>query len=448
MLFRRADSPWSQLRLQWSGTELVSDIGSNRMSVPLTVHDDGQMDQYATLAELARRLRPEQIELRACAACIRFRFSGMSYQMSGGGMGYCTLGGAPRQAKVRVDFGCGEFSHAAGWPDDLQAADAARRAESEREPQPSRLNAFKGCLLGLLVGDALASAPDVHAMTGRMPELPDEGSVTDGRPAHFSRAVQIALACAEQLVEAGRQDLNILMPLIAERIFAGRQAASNEPPLPGASPAEGENLSAVVRPQDAGNPESEAAESPVWAVPMGLAYYRDRDRRLTVARAASILSSTYPAALEGVATTALLVAMALEKRTPQDMQKAVLEQTAQGDGKTREAFERLAGLHPENSTHEARHDGLQDARNTEDVVAAAFYCFRRSPEDFQETCLTAASFPGDSNSIASIAAGISGAFNGAGAAPASWKTAFWTKRLDRLAEDLYSVATSNSQAPR
>ena len=95
--------------------------------MPLTVHDDGQMDKYATLAELARRLRPEEIELRGCAACIRFRFSGMSYQMSGGGMGYCTLGGAPALERrcAPSTSAAGSFSHAAGWPDDLQAADAA-----------------------------------------------------------------------------------------------------------------------------------------------------------------------------------------------------------------------------------------------------------------------------------------------------------------------------------
>jgi ADP-ribosylglycohydrolase len=59
----------------------------------------------------------------------------------------------------------------------------------------------------------------------------------------------------------------------------------------------------------------------------------------------------------------------------------------------------------------------------EEAVASALYCFSRSPDDFEQTVLTAVNTDGNSDSIACIAGAIAGAFNGMGAIPISWRDA-------------------------
>ena len=64
--------------------------------------------------------------------------------------------------------------------------------------------------------------------------------------------------------------------------------------------------------------------------------------------------------------------------------------------------------------------GLGEGWVAEEAVASALYAFWRTPTDFARTVCTAANTDGDSDSIASIAGGISGAFNGRAAIPARW----------------------------
>ena len=80
--------------------------------------------------------------------------------------------------------------------------------------------------------------------------------------------------------------------------------------------------------------------------------------------------------------------------------------------------------------------GLGEGWAAGEAVASALYCDWRSPEDFQQTILTAAKTDGDADSIASI----SGAFNGAGLLPGRWR--------DELenAESLVQLATRLWQA--
>lgn len=67
-------------------------------------------------------------------------------------------------------------------------------------------------------------------------------------------------------------------------------------------------------------------------------------------------------------------------------------------------------------------DVLGDAWVAEEAIACALYCFLRSPKDYATTVLSAANCSGDSDSVACIAGGISGAYNGLAAVPERWRT--------------------------
>jgi ADP-ribosylglycohydrolase len=155
--------------------------------------------------------------------------------------------------------------------------------------------------------------------------------------------------------------------------------------------------------------------------PIGLLYWRDQEKLLEVARASSILTHGHPAGIEGAAAAALLVAMALEKKTPEKMHAKLTELLG---GRAVDLDIRLAQLPkmisypPEVALSEG---GLGESWVAEEAVVSALYCFWRSPADFAETVITAANTDGDSDSIACIAGSISGAFNGINCIPQHWR---------------------------
>ena len=68
----------------------------------------------------------------------------------------------------------------------------------------------------------------------------------------------------------------------------------------------------------------------------------------------------------------------------------------------------------------------------------ALYCFLRHPGDYKKTVLRGANTSGDSDSVACIAGGISGAYLGIAAIPDKWvrcieKTIFLEELAIRLA---------------
>jgi ADP-ribosylglycohydrolase len=169
-------------------------------------------------------------------------------------------------------------------------------------------------------------------------------------------------------------------------------------------------------------------------------YWRDRATLLEVSRASSVLTHGHPAAIEGAAAAALLVAMALEKRTPEQMHAELVRHLG---GRAAALDTRLAQLPemieqpPELALSDA---GLGEAWVAEEAVASALYCFWRSPDDFAETVITAANTDGDSDSIACIAGSISGAFNGIDAIPSHWReTVENASELFALAQKLESL---------
>ena len=80
----------------------------------------------------------------------------------------------------------------------------------------------------------------------------------------------------------------------------------------------------------------------------------------------------------------------------------------------------------------------------EEAVALALYCFLKHPGDYTKTVLRGANTNGDSDSVACIAGGISGAYLGIDAIPEKWvkhveKVQFLSTLAERLAEKAISA---------
>lgn len=440
MIYRVRNSQWRPAILECTSAEVRVRCGDLTHSAPLVTFPNGESDSYITIAQIAQQLLLEGVELKGCASCARFRFSGMSQQMSGGFAGYCGLVGfRNRRGIVPVSYGCGEHLPSDRWPDDLEKLHAERIALSDREPAPSRLPAFEGAILGLAIGDALgmpaefrrrqqileAWGPhgitdfvDEHALVWpRMPIILG----TRHPPGAYSDDTQMTLAVAEALVASGWKDLDTLMRDMGERFVEWSRSPDNNR-APGATCMQGcDNLAGGVPWRTAGVPTSKGCGSAMRVAPIGLMFWRDHVRLLDVARASSLLTHGHDAAVEGAASGALLVALAMEKKTPQAMYDALLAECAPRSEDFRTCLEKLPRFVSEEPAIALSKAGLGEGWVAEEAVVSALYCFWRSPEDYSQTVLTATNTDGDSDSIACIAGSISGAFNGVESIPLHWR---------------------------
>lgn len=130
MLYRGpGQTDWQPAEVRWEDEGVVLVAGGRTLTTPLVRFDNGDKDYYPALAAAARAALNEGIELKACANCLRFRFSGQTRQFSSGRQGYCTLiGFRKKEALVTVDYLCERHEPVPGWPDDLEAAQQARLA--------------------------------------------------------------------------------------------------------------------------------------------------------------------------------------------------------------------------------------------------------------------------------------------------------------------------------
>jgi ADP-ribosylglycohydrolase len=182
-----------------------------------------------------------------------------------------------------------------------------------------------------------------------------------------------------------------------------------------------ERLADGIEWRHAGIPESKGCGSAMRVAPIGLFLWRDIPRLLEVARASSILTHGHDAAVEGAAAAALLVGLAISKTRPEEMYRAVMQECAPRSQDFKACWEKVPQLLRTEPPEALSNRGLGEGWVAEEAVASALYCFWRSPLDFQQTVVAAANTDGDSDSIACIAGGISGAFNGLGAIPAPWQ---------------------------
>lgn len=426
-----------ELRFTKGGAELS--VGDEKLFVDADLFADGRSDGHATLQKLGARLASSGRRLVGCGSCGRFQFSGMSRDMSGGSVGYCLrVGHRNRRGTVEIQHRCGEHVYLDGWEGQGAWQLEAIRERRKRAHQERRIGSFEGAIVGLAVGDALGFPCEFRSLAQILSSFPPAGiddfvALHDPRwqggvfiagrerPAGtFSDDTQMSIAVAEALLDSPEGDVDDVMQAMARRFVEWSRADDNDR-APGNTCMTGcQNLAAGVSWRDAGVAESKGAGAPMRVVPIGLRYFRDRERLLEVARASSVLTHGHPAAVEASAAVSLAVALALEKKPAERIVEALIEECGARSMKLRLRLQQVAELRDVDPAVALGPDGLGEAWVAEEAVASALWCFVRSPNDFRLTVLTAANTQGDSDTIACIAGGLSGAFNGIDAIPRRW----------------------------
>ena len=455
---------WKRVSIRLDGQVVVLQFGPREYRCTLRSDRDSYMEGgYGALVDLSKQMEKDGLEVQGCVSCRRFRFSGMSYDCTGGWVGYCGQIRVEDQAgMVRIDDGCGEHELIPVWASDRGAAQAERVALWDKDSSPSRIAAFEGAMVGLAVGDALGFPAEFRkrrhinscfgpdGITGFVAQLDPRwvcGPIIIGEhhpPGTYSDDTQMSLAVAEALIDSGSADLDELMNAIARRFVMWSHSHENDR-APGSTCMEGcRNLESGQPWRTAGVPESKGCGSAMRVAPIGLYFWRDYRRLLKIARSSSLLTHGHDAAIEGAAAAALLVSLAVSKVKPLDMYGIILDECGPRSADFRRCLERLPSFLEAEPAQALSADGLGEGWVAEEAVASALYCFLRSPEDFRQTVLTAANTDGDSDSIACIAGAISGAFNGLNSIPKDWRTGLENAQVIRdVGRKLWELAPAS-----
>jgi len=283
---------------------------------------------------------------------------------------------------------------------------------------------YQGAIVGLAVGDALGF-PVEFIGSAEIRHRHGPKGITDFVASHshppgtYTDDTQMSLAVAAALVRAGRGSLDEVMAAIATELLKWSTSPENDR-APGSTTMSACRRLAAGRPwRESGIPESKGNGSTIRTAPIGLYYHDDLPTLIEIARHSSLITHGHPSAVAGAIANAVAVASALGDISPDCVLPTIIEATEAISGefvhKLRQVPEVLA-LPPDGAF-----DVLGDAWVAEEAVACALYCFLRSPRDFRTTVLTGANASGDSDSVACIAGGLSGAYNGVSAIREEWR---------------------------
>jgi ADP-ribosylglycohydrolase len=290
--------------------------------------------------------------------------------------------------------------------------------------EKKREDRYAGCMVGLAVGDALGYPTEFMKLDQIYRKYGPEGikdfdKVGRHKPGTYTDDTQMTLAVARALLSAGKEDDLGLFKRMAEEFVKWSQSPDNDRAPGNTCMAACRRLAEGVPPLVAGIPESKGCGSVMRVAPVGLYYHGDTEKLLEVAVNQSRLTHRHPAALAASAAGALAVSLALARVDPTEWIRYIGAYVA---GKSDEMDRKLMQLEevlllsPEEAL-----PMLGEGWVAEEALTCALYCFMKSPADYRRTVLTGANTNGDSDSIASIAGGLSGAYNGVGAIPEAWK---------------------------
>ncbi|HEY1958339.1 MAG TPA: ADP-ribosylglycohydrolase family protein [Polyangiaceae bacterium] len=326
-----------------------------------------------------------------------------------------------------------------------------------------RSGAYEGSILGLAIGDALGFPAEFRRREQILAAFGEEGLVdfvalhdprwpprphiaSKAHPAGtFSDDTQMTIALAEALLEAD-DDLDAQMNAIARRFVAWSSSDDNDRAPGNACMTGCHALARGVPWREAGVADSKGCGSAMRVAPIGLLWHDDLERVLAVARAQAVLTHRHDAGVEGAAAAALLVALAMQDRTPEEMYEAVARECSPRSRDFAACWSKLPAMRDAPPEHALSARGLGEGWLAEEAVASAFYCVWRTPDDFARVVTTAATTDGDSDSLACIAGSIAGARLGSDAIPEKWRRG--VEGADALVDLARRIAATSERRPR
>ncbi len=331
-----------------------------------------------------------------------------------------------------------------------------------------RIDRFRGCIVGLAVGDALGHPTEfistVSAIRQRFGPRGIREFAAQGRhPAGtFTDDTQMTVSVLRALVRHGHSDLDALMTCLGQEFVAWSVHPDNNR-APGGTCLTG--CRAFARGgswKAAGVKESKGCGAAMRAAPIGL-FCTDDEQLVRLAAAQSVLTHSHPTGIASSVAAAAAVAHVARGGALSGLLDFVTRCVERCDdalllelGATPELVKRLGNREQLKLLERTRAALSRDTDDVcsllggawvgEEAVATALWCVLKAEGDFEEAIVRGATSSGDSDSIACIAGSICGALEGYAAIPERFATRVEKgAALDVLAQYLYWVSSTGLQ---
>jgi poly(ADP-ribose) glycohydrolase ARH3 len=304
---------------------------------------------------------------------------------------------------------------------------------------------FRGCLLGLTVGDALGApyegltSDDIFWRFGSADRIVTN---PDGDRLYYTDDTQMMIGLAETLVECGTVDEARLCKAFVENYQPERGYGRGARQIVEAMAA-GEDWRTVTATVFRGGSLGNGAAMRV--APVGLLFRDDLDAVWEQARLSALPTHVHPVGIEGGQVFALAVALA--SRATEFDRKAFFDQLLSRvrTEEFRWAVTTARRIRPGNSV-----SSLGSTLHAHRSVVTAIACFAAAPNDYELAVGRAISLGDDTDTLAAMTGALCGAFAGIKGVPAERiaqldrgpKGRGYIKRLAKQLYDRYATITT------
>ncbi len=310
----------------------------------------------------------------------------------------------------------------------------------------TNIERFEGCYLGLAIGDALGYPAEFLSFEEIKKKFGDHGILDlTGNPALHSDDTQMSLALSTALLRSEGRPLDSFMEALSEEFLVWFRSPQNDRAPGNTSTKACQNLESGIDWRHSGIAYSKGCGANMRVAPLGLLYRRQLDQLRLLSRASAIITHGHPAGLISAEITAFCVAWAAQGISPAEYldRIAVLKRTS-----CESWHESLGDVwiksHPDPRSYleegwkqlllaldriptalEQKPADLCKVMGggwiAEEALACALACVLEYPADFAAIVRRGANSSGDSDSIASIAGAIAGAYLGVESIPKEWR---------------------------
>ena len=295
---------------------------------------------------------------------------------------------------------------------------------------PDRTQRTRGAVLAAAIGDALGHPTEFESIDAIRQQHGPAGVRgytlywQDGdRPyAPFTDDTQMSECVLEAMIEGRRAgwDLELTMRGLAQRLVRWAEAPRGGHRSPGIACMAGCRALAGGTPwREAGGEGSGGCGSVMRAWPMGLVFWRDPPEAERWAVAQSLPTHGAPIALAASAALAVGVARILAGQDAPGVWRAMIDAASRYDQATAGMMGRALAEAQSGAPVGEVLDRLR-AWAAHEAIAGSLFIFARYLDDPAEGMLAGANATGDSDSLASIAGALLGAWHGAESLPPSW----------------------------
>jgi poly(ADP-ribose) glycohydrolase ARH3 len=308
-----------------------------------------------------------------------------------------------------------------------------------------RIDRFRGCVLGAMIGDSLGMRFDGISAGPMKHRFADLDAIVAESPGAYGAATAMTAAVVDSLAacpEFNGDDMSrrLMESFSSKRGFGQGTAGAL------ARVREGRPWREAA---DAGGGRSSAGNGAATRVaPVGLLYCEDVEMLRWVAEEQASITHPHSLGVEGAVMQAMAVALAINAAEMAPHADDFLLELG-GECQSRELrqqYESAAGMALKRLPPERVVARLGNGRSALGSVTTAAYCFAAYRDSFEDTLAYAVSLAGNTAAIASMAGAISGAYHGTEVLPQRWlealeRDAVTPERLVAGADALADVKT-------